>query len=301
MKKRALGPDINGVKWQNSSLNAVMQTLPAQEIGDLYYSYLDGYQNQLIDYYIEAKDRLGNITRSEIQHVYVGAGHYRKEGNRYLEDPQGPIAGQSPFFSDKPPVKTMNLFIKPQAAVVKNAILEYRSPGASVWSRSGTLIPLSNGYLNGSISYYEAPGGLIVRYREQLEGGAVGVNLPSEEGLPLAAAGTYTIQSEGIVAAGPPKDVSGNAVIYYSGPFKESAFIHYRPAGGTWTKVPGIPMTPSEISGYWKISLDIGQAAEVEAVFTNGSGTWDNNSGSHYRFPPGVSHLGSGQIQGGLP
>ncbi len=301
MKKRVLKADINGVKWQNSTLNTVMQTVPAQEIGDLYYSYFDKYQNQLIDYYIEAKDRLGNITRSEIQHVYVGAGRYRKEGTRYLEDPAGPIAGQSPFFSDKPPVKTMNLFIKPQTTTAVSAVLEFRSPTQTSWSTGGKLVPLSNGYLNGSISFYDAPGGLIVRYREETKAGAVSENLPSTDGLQLASAGTYTIQTEGTVVPGPPSDVPGNAIIYYSGLFKDSVYIHYRPSGGTWTPVPGILMTPSEITGYWKISLDVGQAAEVEAVFNNGSGTWDNNGGNNYRFPVGVSHLGGGQVKGGLP
>ncbi len=195
----------------------------------------------------------------------------------------------------------MNLFIKPQTTTAASAVLEFRSPGQTSWSNGGKLVTLSNGYLNGSISFYEAPGGLIVRYREVSEAGAIGENQPSADGLQLASAGTYTIQPEGTVATGAPTDVPGNAIIYYSGPFKDTVYIHYRPAGGTWTQVPGILMTPSEITGYWKISLDVGQAAEVEAVFNNGSGTWDNNGGNNYRFPLGVSHLGGGQVKGGLP
>lgn len=43
-------------------------------IADQYWYKLSGYSSQLIDYYVEAVDRLGNVKRTDIQHVYVGAG-----------------------------------------------------------------------------------------------------------------------------------------------------------------------------------------------------------------------------------
>ncbi len=48
-------------------------------------------------------------------------------------------------------------------------------------------------------------------------------------------------------------------------------------------------MTDSEISGYSKITLNIGSASQVEAVFNNGSGTWDNNNSNNYLFNVGTS------------
>ena len=73
LTRRDLKPVMNGVAWQPAYL-PVMAKVPAQEIGDLYYVYLGNYRDQLVDYYIEATDSRGNVTRSEIQSVYVGAG-----------------------------------------------------------------------------------------------------------------------------------------------------------------------------------------------------------------------------------
>lgn len=43
-------------------------------IADQYWVHLDGYENVLLDYYVEAEDGAGNVARSPIQHVWVGDG-----------------------------------------------------------------------------------------------------------------------------------------------------------------------------------------------------------------------------------
>ncbi|MEM1423884.1 MAG: hypothetical protein AAGH64_07755, partial [Planctomycetota bacterium] len=45
-----------------------------QEIADQYFVRVNGLRNVLIDYYVEAADSRGNVTRSPIQHVYIGDG-----------------------------------------------------------------------------------------------------------------------------------------------------------------------------------------------------------------------------------
>jgi hypothetical protein len=42
-------------------------------IADEYYGHVTGLSETLIDYYVEAEDSLGNLKRSPIQHVYIGA------------------------------------------------------------------------------------------------------------------------------------------------------------------------------------------------------------------------------------
>ncbi|CAH1208872.1 hypothetical protein PAECIP111893_02923 [Paenibacillus plantiphilus] len=94
---------------------------------------------------------------------------------------------------------------------------------------------------------------------------------------------------------------SGNTVtVYYKKGFA-TPYIHYRPAGGTWTTVPGVAMPASEVAGYNKFTVNIGTATSLEAVFNNGSGTWDNNGGSNYFFPVGTSTFKSGTITSGVP
>ena len=95
--KRSMGKDINGVRWQSGANAQVMQRLPATEIGDLYFSYFDQFKDELLDYYVEATDFKGNVTKSDIQHVYVGSGVYSQDSNgKWVESKTG-RQGQDPF------------------------------------------------------------------------------------------------------------------------------------------------------------------------------------------------------------
>ena len=98
MQVRLLKPVMNGVDWVPND-KATMQVLPAQETGDLYYAYLSNYRNQLLDYYVEMTDTKGNVTKSEIQQVFVGAGTYTASstGSGFTEDVNGTVQGVYPF------------------------------------------------------------------------------------------------------------------------------------------------------------------------------------------------------------
>ncbi len=94
---------------------------------------------------------------------------------------------------------------------------------------------------------------------------------------------------------------AGNtATVYYKKGFA-TPYIHFRPAGGTWTTAPGYPMPDSEVSGYAKYTVNLGSATQLECVFNNGSGTWDNNNGTNYFFPTGTSTFNAGTITAGAP
>ncbi|GAB6991728.1 hypothetical protein JCM16418A_37780 [Paenibacillus pini] len=102
--------------------------------------------------------------------------------------------------------------------------------------------------------------------------------------------------------------VSNSVTIYYKRGYA-SPYIHYRPAGGTWTTAPGVAMTDAGTAypGYSKITIDIGSATQLEADFNNGSGTWDNNNSANYFFNSGTSTFtpgangAAGTIKSGTP
>ncbi|CAH1208868.1 hypothetical protein PAECIP111893_02922 [Paenibacillus plantiphilus] len=95
-------------------------------------------------------------------------------------------------------------------------------------------------------------------------------------------------------------DTGNSVTVYYKKGFA-TPYIHYRPAGGTWTTAPGTAMPASEVAGYNKFTVNIGSATSLEAVFNNGSGTWDNNGGSNYIFGTGISTFTAGTITSGPP
>jgi chitodextrinase len=152
MQMRDLRPVINGVSWMPVT-QQTMQTLPAQEIGNLYYAYFSNYRNQLLDYYIEATDSKGNVTRSEIQQVYVGAGTYRKtaSGSGYAEDINGTVAGVRPFLTidTTPPVfqgslSANNLTDRSVSIAWAPATDNVRVAGYQIF-RNGTLVGTGSG------------------------------------------------------------------------------------------------------------------------------------------------------------
>lgn len=107
--------------------------------------------------------------------------------------------------------------------------------------------------------------------------------------------GTWTFtpganNSPGTITQGPPESTGSNSVTVYYKRGYSNPHIHYRPANGTWTTAPGTAMPQAETvyPGYNKLTINIGTAAQLEAVFNNGSGTWDNNNTQNYRFNLGT-------------
>ncbi|MEK3882074.1 alpha-amylase family glycosyl hydrolase [Paenibacillus sp. PL2-23] len=127
----------------------------------------------------------------------------------------------------------------------------------------------------------------------------------------LAGSTTYTYTVKAYDAAGNRSAASAaasvttpagnNVTIYYKNGYT-TPYIHYRPVGGTWTTAPGTAIPASEISGYHKITINIGSATQLEACFNNGSGQWDSNNSQNYLFGTGTwTYTPTGQITSGAP
>ena len=293
MLERDLGNDINGVSWQADS-TAVFQVVPAQKIGNLFYVYLDGYQEQLLDYYIEATDSLGNVTKSEIQQVYVGAGRYSlNDAGVQVEDPNGAIAGEHPFFTDTAIRRTVNVYAQ-ASTPVETLTLETREDGASSWStHQVAALSGSAEYHRYAATYAADTAGLWVRY---LDGSSY---VPSDQGV-LLTEGTYTLYADGTVDASTPVDLNVSATIYYYSADWSEVCLHYRVDAGTWTTAPGLTMTPLG-SQWWTYTVDMGVGSAVEFDTNNCNGSWDNNGGSNYSVNAGVWSLEDGVVTSGAP
>jgi len=132
----------------------------------------------------------------------------------------------------------------------------------------------------------------------------------TDVGLAASTAYAYTVKaldaaSNRSAASSPPAEATtlagNNVTIYYKQGFT-TPFIHYRPAGSTWTTSPGVPIPASEVPGYNKITINIGTASQLEACFNNGSGTWDSNNQQNYLFGVGTwTYTPTGNIVSGAP
>lgn len=83
--------------------------------------------------------------------------------------------------------------------------------------------------------------------------------------------------------------------IYYKG--YDNPNIHYRVGNGQWTQVPGVKMNKSVTkSGYYEITIDLGNSDNVTVCFNNGYGAWDSNNGRNYVFKSGKYYYSNGTI-----
>ena len=98
MNKRVMP---TGNFYNDSQISFFLQ--PAA-MADQYWARVIGYTNVLLDYYVQAVDARGNTNRSDIQHVWVGAGDTSGGGNtgstngcsgRVCVTPVPPVAGNS--------------------------------------------------------------------------------------------------------------------------------------------------------------------------------------------------------------
>jgi hypothetical protein len=295
MKERDLSADINGVSWQPSS-TAAFQVVPAQKIANLYFTYLNQYRDQLLDYYIEATDAKGNVTKSTIQQVYVGAGRYKMEGTKKVEDINGDIAGEHAFFSDKAPSKSVTVYVQGSQAGISGLSVDTKDQGQAAWdSQAVTPLSGSDRYFRVKDSYSGDVSGMYLRYQEA---GSASFK-PSEAGL-MFQEGIYTLGADGSVTAGKPADLKLNATIYYRNTSWSKACLHYRIDAGTWTTAPGVAM--SSVGNSWFAStVDVSSGDAVEFVPNNCSGTWDNNGGKNYKVPAGIWSVNTGVVIEGQP
>ncbi|MFD0141894.1 MULTISPECIES: carbohydrate binding domain-containing protein [unclassified Streptomyces] len=119
--------------------------------------------------------------------------------------------------------------------------------------------------------------------------------------------GTITVR-DGVVAhsdpcaddPGGPAGPGNQATVYYSTAALgwTTANLHYAPAGGSWTTVPGIGMEAA-CTGWWKRTVDLGAATAMSAVFNNGNGVWDNNNGANYALSAGTTTVKDRVVTGG--
>ena len=375
MTRRDLRPVINGVSWQPAHL-AVMQTVPAQEIGDLCYVYLGGYRDELVDYYIEAIDTRGNLTRSEIQSVFVGVGTYKLLNGKYIEDAGGTVPGTHPFLIVDTTAPSAPAGLLSPGHTDRTVILAWNAASDDIGvtgyliTRNGmpagtsTTTTFSDSGLTADTTYSytvrardaagntsvasatltvttappdttppSAPTGLTATgvtsssatlgWSAATDNYGVAVYHLSRDGTQIATiAGTshvdgnlmpsttysYTVRATDAAGNVSPASAAlslttsaGNvAVVYYKKGFA-TPYIHFRQASGSWTAAPGIAMPDADDSGYARYAVNLGALTQLECVFNNGSGIWDNNGGRNYFFPTGTSTFEAGIIRPGAP
>jgi hypothetical protein len=251
---------------------------PNPVIADYYFAKIDdaslpNFRDKLLDYYIEATDSLGNVHKSEIQHVWVANdGIEPSSGVSFSANPSDcePItitytASNGPLENLSPVTMQIsfdggNTWTGYEMAGGNNSWTYTLSapdnaPSATVWFQSGATIDSRNGQ-NWSVSVLdcEAPTGPV-----------------------------WTV---------PFTPVAGQSVTVYYNPAgrnlanANAVNIHYgynENAAANWTTPPGVPMTKD--GSNWKFTYTVpADATIVRYTFNDTANTWDSNGGSNWNI-----------------
>jgi chitodextrinase len=87
-----------------------------------------------------------------------------------------------------------------------------------------------------------------------------------------------------------PTPSTQSVTVYYKKGFS-NPHLYYQPAGGAWVATPGVVMPASEVSGFNKLSVELGTVASIRAAFSDGTfniAAYDSNNQAYYSFNKGV-------------
>ena len=247
-------------------------------IADYYFAKIDdaslpNFRDKLVDYYIESTDGLGNVSKSEIQHVWVANdGIVPSSSATFSANPSdcepitvtytatnGPLENKSPV--------TMQISFNggatwtPYAMAGSNNVWTYtinapdNAPSATVYFESGSFIDSRNGQ-NWSVSIRdcEAPSGPVWT-----------VPFTPVAGQPVTV--YYNPAGRGLASA--------TTVNVHHG-FNENVTAN-------WTALPGVTMTKD--GSNWKYTYTVpAKATIVRYVFNNNATSWDNNGGGNWNI-----------------
>ncbi|MEM6798093.1 MAG: hypothetical protein AAF589_01140 [Planctomycetota bacterium] len=98
-----------------------------------YGAMIEGHEDVLLDYYVEAIDANGNVQRTDIQHVYVGSSVLDPGGERVMLDTLNPVAGE-----------TVRVTYDPAGGPLAGASGVYVHYGFNDWAEVAPSDPLMN-------------------------------------------------------------------------------------------------------------------------------------------------------------
>lgn len=299
MTKRVLPGDRTSLNAAaNNSQIDYFITPPTNGLADYYFAKITdasvtNFRGKLLDYYIEAADARGNVSKSDIQHVFV-----ENDGGQ-----SGPLPSSVVFSSDPRDCAPLTMTYAANGGVLSN------STPVKMWLRFAT---------NGVFTTYTMTnvGGSVT---------SVYTIATVPDNAPVATvyfqndAETITDNNGGAnwstsirdcdSPVGPSSVIFSNAAAcdpvnftYFpnAGVLQTATQIFAHVGYGGWAQVfPSQAMT-KVAANVWRLSVTPPQSvSQLDLVFHNGTGTWDNNGGLDWHFalnvceppvtPPGIT------------
>ena len=282
MTKRLLPNTATGltVAANNSQIEYFSQGLPLQN-ADYYFARIDDgsfpdFRGNLFDYYIEAQDGRGNLSKSDIQHVWVA-----DDGNG------GPTQSSASFSSDPRDCAPLTVTYVAAAGVLSNTVpvkmwisfnggssfssnmMTHTGGGTSTYEVAQNLIPDN---APSAIVYFQNSDGTLTDNRSGQNWSA---NLRDCD----APTGPSSVTFSNAAACQPVTvDYRPN-----SNTLQTATQVYAHVGFNTYTIVlPDLAMT-KVAANLWRLILTpTTDVSQLDVCFNNGAGTWDSNGGANW-------------------
>ncbi len=252
-------------------------------IADYYFvqiteANVPNFKEKLLDYYIEAYDGRGNVSRSEIQHVYVGESEVGPPA-------QVPSATFSANPSDCAPITVnFNAATSVLASASTVYVAYHFSTNTNDWASAAMTRTGSNTFT------YTFSTNVIPDNAPQLEVAFNdGVNWANNNG------NNWKTSIRDCDAPTGPSDVAFNpaapngcdpvTIRYYpnEGPLKSASTIKIHIGRNGWQDVIDPDPAMTKNGHYWEYTYVVPtNTTVIDVVFSDGSGVWDNHGGADW-------------------
>ena len=260
----------------NSKISYFSQALSTNAVADYYFakindSALSGFRGKLLDYYIEAYDGRGNLSKSDIQHVWVEDDGLGGSTVSFSADPRNCAPLVVTFNAAGGNLDGTNTVYQQitfdNGAHWTNSLM---SGGANVWIYTNEVPSNATSIgvcFHNGLGLYDNNGGNNWSNTIRDCNAAVFTNGVSVNPAVPTAGQTVTVSYD------PAGRVLASAT---------NVNIHYGYNGAGWTTPPGVAM--EKVGSYWNYSYVVPTGAtSIVMCFNNGS-TWDNNSANNWAF-----------------
>ncbi len=237
------------------------------------------FRGKLLDYYIEAYDGLGNVSRSEIQHVFV-----EHDGGASSVEPSATFTPAAP--SDCAPI-TVNFNAATSAlATATTVYVSYHfSTNTNDWASVAMTRETSNTFS------YTFSTNVIPNNAPQIEvafsdGGSNWANNGGQNWkVSIRDCEAPTGPSSVTFDPAVPNGCDPVTIRYYpnEGPLQSASTIKIHIGRNGWEDVVDPEPTMTKNGYYWEYTYIVATNTEViDVVFNNGAGQWDNNGGADW-------------------
>lgn len=239
---------------------------------------LPDFRGRLLDYYVESHDTRGNLRRTDIQHVFV-----ENDGANL------PVPSEAVFSADPRDCAPLTVTYKANGGVLSNTtpvILEISFDAGTNWSPY-TMTHLGGGTSTctvatppdnapSAIVWFHNTGGTIIDSRN-------GQNWST----PVRNCDAPTGPGTADISPAQPDGCDPITLRYFpnAGVLQAATQVYAHVGRNGWQNVPPADPAMTKVSNHWEyVYSPQAGTHQLDAVFNNGAGVWDNNGQQDWHF-----------------